>query len=87
MAAPVSVSGNLTVVFSDRLPDSLFCLTYLKIGPSLTLPVPCISESYIKLYFYFQTSFWCLKRFYEGIKGLYKTFCGTTKKCENKNLS
>ena len=35
--------------------------------------------------FYFHTSSWCLKRFYEGLKGLYKTFSGTTKKCENEN--
>ena len=33
------------------------------------------------------TSLWCLKRFYEGLKGPHKTFSGTTKKCENKNLS
>ena len=38
----------------------------------LTLPVgPCISESCIgikiKLNFYFYTSLWCLKRFYEGL--------------------
>ena len=39
------------------------------------------------LNFYFHTSLWCLKRFYEGLKGPHKTFCGTTKKCENKNLS
>ena len=26
---------------------------------------------------------WCLKRFYEGLEGLHKTFSGTTKKCEN----
>ena len=29
---------------------------------------------------------WCLKMFYEGFKGLYKTFWDTSKKCENKNL-
>ena len=40
----------------------------------------------IKLNFYFHTSFWCLKRFYKGLKGLYKTFWETTKKCENKSL-
>ena len=55
-----------------------------------TLPTLCISESCIKirinLNFYFQTSLWCLKWFYEGIKGLHKTFGGTKKKCENKNL-
>ena len=46
----------------------------------LTLPVPCISESCIeinKLNFYFHTSLWSRKRFYEG----------TTKKVENKNLT
>ena len=47
----------------------------------LTLPVPCISESCIevkvKLNFYFHTSLWCLRRFYEGL----------TKKCENENLT
>ena len=56
---------------------------------TLTLPVPCISESCIwitiKLNFYFHPSLWCLKRFYEGLKGLHKTFWGTKKKCENKN--
>ena len=41
----------------------------------------------INLNFYFHTSLWCLKKFYEGLKGLLKTFGDTTKKCENKNLS
>ena len=53
----------------------------------LTLPAPCISASCIKTKinwsFYFHTSLWYLKRFYEG---LHKTFWGTTKKCENKNF-
>ena len=43
-----------------------------------------------KLNLYFHTSLWWLKRFYEGLKdlkGLHKTFWGTTKKCENKNLT
>ena len=57
----------------------------------LTLPAPCISGSCIKikinLNFYFHTSLQCLKRFYEGLTGLRKTFSGTTKKCENKTLS
>ena len=60
-------------------------------GSSVTLPALCISESYIKiklnLNFYFHTSLWYLKRFYEGLKDLDKTFWRTTKKCENKNLS
>ena len=41
----------------------------------------------INLNFYFHTSLWCLKKFYEGLKGLHKTFWGTTNKGENKNLS
>ena len=40
----------------------------------LTFNVLCISESCIEikimLNFYFHTSLWCLKRFYEGLKGL-----------------
>ena len=48
------------------------------------LNVPYISESCveikIKSNFNFQISLWYLKRFYEGLKG-------TTKKCENKNLT
>ena len=43
----------------------------------LTLPIPCISESCIKTninLFFFHTSLWCLKRFYEGLKSLHKTF-------------
>ena len=59
---------------------------YLK----LTLPILCISKSCIKikikLNFYFHTSLWCHNRFYEG-QGLHKTFWGTTKKCENENLT
>ena len=38
----------------------------------------------IKLNFYFHTFSWCLKKFYEGLNGLHKTFWGTTKKCESK---
>ena len=37
----------------------------------------------INLNFYFHTSLWYLKEF----KDLHKTFWGTTKKNENKNLS
>ena len=51
-------------------PASLGWCNYIK-KSSLTLPTPCISESCIKikinLNFYFQTSLWCLKRFYEGL--------------------
>ena len=41
----------------------------------------------INLNFYFYTSLWCIKTFYEGHKDLHKTFWGTTKKCENKDLN
>ena len=54
----------------------------------LTLPVPIPDEEKtVKLNFYFHTSLWCLNRFYEGPKGLHKTFRHTAKKCENKNLT
>ena len=33
----------------------------------------------IKLIFYFQTTLWCLKKFYEGLKGVHKTFRGIKK--------
>ena len=52
----------------------------------LTLNVP-IPKKRKNLNFYFHTSLWCLKRFYEGLKSLHKTFWGTTKKCEIRNLS
>ena len=41
----------------------------------------------IKLNFYFHTSWWCFKKFYEGLKGLHKTFYSSTNKWENKNLT
>ena len=57
----------------------------------LILPASHIWESWIKIKinsnFYFHTSFWCLKRFYEGLQGRHKTFWGFTKKFENKNLT
>ena len=46
-------------------------------GTYLTHNVACISETCIEmkinLNFYFHT-WWCLERFYEGLKGLHKTF-------------
>ena len=41
----------------------------------------------IKLNFYFHTSLWWLKRFYEGLKGLHKILWGTTESCENKKFN
>ena len=61
-----------------------FSLSQFYFNPSL--PNPGRREK-IKLNFYFHTSFWCLERFYEGLKDHLKTFWGTTKKCENKNLT
>ena len=40
-----------------------------------------------KLNSYFHASLLYLKRFYECLKGLHKTFWGTTKKCKSKNLT
>ena len=62
--------------FSDarktvRLTCRLFLIAFVINVFRLTLPVPCISKSCIeikiKLNFYFHTSFWYLKRFYEGL--------------------
>ena len=43
------------------------------INAKLTLLVLCFYEIYVKininLNFYFHTSLWCLKRFYEGLIG------------------
>ena len=47
----------------------------------LTLPALMLDqEKNNNLNFYFRTSLWCLKKFYEGLKGFHKTFWGTTKK-------
>ena len=55
-----------------------------KIGVELTLPVSIPDkEKKLTEIFYFHTSLCCLKRFYKGFK---KTFWGTTKKIENKDL-
>ena len=55
---------------------------------------PYCPESFLKhlkmkinLNFYFHTPLLYVKRLYEGLNGLHKTFWGTTKECENKNLS
>ena len=58
---------------------------YMKQNFNLSRPYPGQREK-INLNFYVHTSLRCLKRFYEGIKGLHKIFWSTTKKCENKNL-
>ena len=59
-----------------------FMGTYLLLNPSL--PEPGQREN-ANFNFYFHASLWCLKRFYEGVKGPNKTIWGTTKRCENLN--
>ena len=58
--------------------------------PQFITPSPCISDSSIKvkinLNFYFHTSLWCLKRFYEGLKGFHKSFRGNLKESDLKRL-
>ena len=55
------------------------------------LATPYISESCIKikinLNFHFHTSLKCFRKFYNGFKGLHKTFWDTKNKFENKNLN
>ena len=65
--------------------------TYFRLifAPILTFPAGCISESCIKikinLNFYFHTSLWCRKRFYDTTKP-FKPYKTPHKKSENKNL-
>ena len=58
--------------------------------PQFIIPSPCISDSSIEvkinLNFYFHTSLWSLKRFYEGLKGFHRSFRGTLKKRDLKSL-
>ena len=56
---------------------------WLRLNPSC--PNPGWREK-IKLNFYFCTSLWCLKMFYEGLKD-HKGPWENTKNCENKNLT
>ena len=74
---------NESVKFNDNMKTGQILTLQIPINPSR--PNPGRREK-INLIFYFYTSLWYLKSFYEGVKGLHKTFRGTTKKCENKNL-
>ena len=65
--------------------DIFYVLSILTLHFNPSRPNPRRREK-IKLNFYFHT-LWCQKRFYKGLKDLHKTFWGTTKKCENKNLT
>ena len=64
-----------------------FLIIFYSLNPHLTFSTRSISEGLLKLKlflnFCLHISFQCLKWFYEG---LHKTFPGTTRKGENKNL-
>ena len=79
------VNGYLPTIKHTANVHGLCSITFI-VNPSR--PNPRQREK-LSLNFYFHTSFWRLKRLYEDLKGLkdlHKTFWGTTKKCENKNL-
>ena len=79
---------QFSVVFHIETSHLLYSVVtgfYIKHNTGLKLfnpfrPNPGRREK-IQLNFYFRTSFWCPRRFYEGLK----TY--TTKKFENKNLT
>ena len=58
------------------------CENMFKVNNKDTRTTPYVKIK-TNLNFYFHTSLWCVKRFYEGLN---KTFWGTAKKCENKRL-
>ena len=74
------------ICYIDQL-TTVFCSFEENFTLNPCRPNPGRREKKIKLNVYFHTSLWCLKMFYEGLKGLPKTFWVTTKKCENKNLT
>ena len=77
-----------TFIFNGIIDLNISSCQYFKILYCLNLS--CLNperREKIKLNFYFHTSSWCLERFYEGLKGLHKTFWGNRKKYENKNLT
>ena len=75
---------SLLLIVTAKLPKLSDNSNKGDFNPSIPIPD---DEKKINLNFYFRTSLWYLQRFYEGLKGLHKTFWGTTKKYENKNLS
>ena len=69
--------GDESVRFSEETFVTLATfsdlLVKLEISFLLTLPVPIPDEDKnIKLNFHFHTSLWCLKSFYEDLKGFHK---------------
>ena len=99
---PVLANSNIKFKISISFAFDCFLKSYKKFGKSLkllleivllrkkivnpSLPGPGQKEK-VNLNFYFNTSLLCLKRFYKSLKAIHKTFRGTTKECENKNLS
>ena len=86
-------------LFSTKIVQKFPCLTLpapcmkpLESNYMLAIPVPIAEEKILNWRektnsnFYFHTSLWCHKRFYEDLKSLHKTFRGNTK-CEKKILS
>ena len=89
---------HCTIAVLITLPAPCISESCIKIKVNLTLPtpIPDKEKKLTQIFIFtllsgaskgFMKALWCLKRFYEGLKGLYKTFCGTTEKCENENLS
>ena len=60
-------------VFTDNSKDVAPGISFQLFISNPSCPNPGRREK-IKLNFYFHTSLRCLKRFYEGLKGLHKTF-------------
>ena len=73
-----NLKDSFCITWKDQCENVNFLVQGVRNGPNITLLVPCITESSIeikiKLKFYFHTSFWCLKRFYEGLKTFIKPF-------------
>ena len=69
-----------TFIFNGIIDLNTLSCQYFKIlhclNPSCLNPE---RREKIKLNFYFHTSSWCLERFYEGLRGLHKTFWGNKK--------
>ena len=63
---------------------SQLSLTKIREMFALTLSFLVPDEEKINMNFYFHTSLLYLRRFYEGLKGLHKTFRSSTKKYESK---
>ena len=86
MKSLLYISGSFASVFCIELTDIINCFRLIRYS-SLTVPAPNLDEEKkLTQKLNFPTSLWCLKRFYERLKALYKTFSGSTKKWENKNL-